>query len=222
MTREWYGYGRWEGPFWCIGPEPGRPEKEDTLRKRCAAWLECGGGELIDCKRHHFEFGSFDWHRETPPPRTQPTWRQLIRLLLAARYGRAPDIEDIRRYQQRFWGMRTNKEREETCVIELCSLASPKLTAKKNVPFDPNCFLGERIGVIQRRIDVYKPKVVLMYGLSHKRHFQEIAGCALDPGDPIRRGSTCFVHTPAPTSHGLRKEYWLQLAEKLRKPCLTA
>jgi hypothetical protein len=127
MAREWYGYGWWEAPFWFIGPEPGRPEKEDTLEKRYGAWTECGGGELIDCKCHHFGFGWYAWHREAPPPPTQPTWRQLIRLLLATRSGREPDIEEIRGYQQRSWGMRTIEKPEKTCVIELCSLASPTL-----------------------------------------------------------------------------------------------
>jgi hypothetical protein len=123
MAREWYGYGWWEAPFWFIGPEPGRPEKEDSLKKRCEAWIK----------------------------------------------------------------------------------------------------LGERIKVIQRRIDEYRPKLVVMYGLSQARHFREIAGYALVPGDPSKIGSTCFVHTPAPTCHGLKKEYWLQLADKLRqRHCLES
>jgi hypothetical protein len=57
MAREWYGYAWWEAPFWFIGPEPGRPEEEDTLKKRCEAWMNLGGGKLIDCKCHHFGFG---------------------------------------------------------------------------------------------------------------------------------------------------------------------
>ncbi len=223
MAREWYGYGWWKAPFWFIGPEPGRPEKEDSLKRRCEAWIKLGAGELIDCKDHHFGFDWRNWHREAPPPPTQPTWRQLIRLLLRARGGRDPDIEEIRAYQQCSWGMRTTEEAQKTCVIELCSLASPALKAKKNVHFDPNCFLGERIKVIQRRIDEYRPKLVVMYGLSQARHFREIAGYALVPGDPSKIGSTCFVHTPAPTCHGLKKEYWLQLADKLRqRHCLES
>jgi hypothetical protein len=219
MAREWYGYGWWEAPFWFIGPEPGRPEKEDTPKKRCEAWAACGGGDLVDCKCHHFGFNWYDWHRDVPPPPTQPTWRQLIRLLLAARCGREPDIEDIRSHQQRSWGMRQSEEPGTSCVIELCSLASPTLKAKRNVAFDPHCFLTERIGVIRRKILDYKPKLVLMYGLNHTQHFQGIAGCALVPSDPLQICSTCFVHTPAPTSRGLQNSYWLQLAKKLRECC---
>jgi hypothetical protein len=217
MAREWYGYGWWEAPFWFIGPEPGRPEKEDTLNKRCAAWIALGAGELVDCKSHHFGFAWMKWHRNSPAPPTQPTWRQLIRLLLAFCKGQAPDLGDIRGYQQCRWGMRKKRAEEETCVVELCSLAAPNLTAKKNVAFDSNCFLKDRINVFRSRVDKYKPRLVLMYGQSHAHQFREIAGCELESGKPQKVGATYFVHTPAPTSRGLSNEYWLQLAEELRR-----
>lgn len=113
MAREWYGYGRWDAPYWFIGPEPGQQggnnleERRADLEKRCKAWICLGRGELIDCKKHHFCFGETRWHREVPPPATQATWRQLIRLLLAYRSVKEPDIEDIRSYQQNCWGWRT-------------------------------------------------------------------------------------------------------------------
>jgi len=171
MAREWYGYGRWEAPYWFIGPEPGNPEGEN-LRERCSAWNKLGRGELLDCKCHHFEFGCTKWHRESPPPPTQPTWRQLIRLLLALLNGAAPTIEEIRGYQQRHWGMRNNEAHDEnkTCVIELCSLAAKNLKVKKNVEFDPDCFREERIKVIRRRMDEFNPRLFVAYGLSHLEH----------------------------------------------------
>ncbi len=217
MARDWYGYGWWEATCWFIGPEPGRPEKEDTLRKRCEAWIRIGSGELVDCKSHHFGFGWYDWHREAPPPHTQPTWRQLIRLLLALRSGRPPELEDIRSYQQRCWGMRKNEQEGETCAIELCSLAAPALKFKKNVPFDPNCFIGQRSEVIRARIQTYKPKLVVFYGLGHREQYQRIAGCAFGVGQPVKMGSTCVVLTPHPVSLGLGKSYWLELAARLRR-----
>lgn len=219
MALEWYGYGWWEGPFWFVGPEPGRPEKENTLRKRCEAWITVGRGELIDCKRHHFDFGWHNWHRESPLPPTQPTWRQLIRLLLTLQAGDPPTLDAIRHYQQRCWGMRTSRKFEETCVIELSSLASPALGLKKNVAFDPDCFLEERIEVIRRRISEYKPRLVLMYGGSQGSQFKRLANRDLAIDQPVIIGSTCFVRTLAPTARGIGNDYWTELATRLRKLC---
>ncbi len=57
MGVTWYGYGRWEAPYWFIGPEPGHAKDEtDNLDERCNAWSRLGGTELIDCLDHHREF----------------------------------------------------------------------------------------------------------------------------------------------------------------------
>ena len=177
MAREWYGYGRWEAPYWFIGPEPGNPEGEN-LQERCAAWSKLGRGELLDCKDHHVGFGWCDWHRESPPPPTQPTWRQLIRLTLAVSNGTEPTLEEIRRDQQRHWGRRRDEEpnKDQTCVIELCSLAAKGLKVKKNVKFDPTLFIEDRIEKIRARIRTYKPAFVVMYGKKDWSSWEVIAG----------------------------------------------
>ncbi len=105
MAREWYGYGRLDAPYWFMGQVPGMdPAENNDLKPRCDAWIKLGAGELVDCQIHHFGFGQYDWHREVPPPLLQPTWKHLIRLLLAYRSGKEPSLEDIRYYQQRLWG----------------------------------------------------------------------------------------------------------------------
>jgi hypothetical protein len=94
MAREWYGYGRWDAPYWFIGQEPGMdPAENNDLKPRCDAWIKLGAGELVDCQEHHFGFGQYDWHREVPPPLLQPTWKHLIRLLLAYRSGKEPTLK---------------------------------------------------------------------------------------------------------------------------------
>jgi hypothetical protein len=218
MAREWYGYGRWDVPYWFIGPEPGMKggKKNDSLGARCTAWIDLGRGELIDCKCHHFKFGECDWHRDVPPPRPQATWKQLIRLLLATRDGSLPDtIKDILPYQQKRCGMKSG----ETCVIELCSLAANKLKAKKAVSFDPDAFREERIKIIRTRVAKYKPAFVVMYGRRDWTYWEAIAGKALSPGNILRVGPTVFVFADHPVAHGLPNSYWLQLAAKLRREC---
>lgn len=218
MAREWYGYGRWEAPYWFIGPEPGNPEGEN-LKERCGAWSKLGRGELLDCKNHHVAFGWCDWHREIPPPPTQPTWRPLIRLLLSFLKGTEPTLEEIRRYQELHWGMRRDKAPNEdrTCVIELCSLAAKNLKVKKNVEFDPDSFREARIQAIKTRIDMYKPRLVVMYGVKNSKHWGEIAKQPLVSDEPIKIGPTCFVLAPHPVSRGRRNADWVMLAERLRQ-----
>jgi hypothetical protein len=208
MARHWYGYGRWEGKYWFIGPEPGQPEG-DNIKERCKAWIDLGRGELVDCKDHHLGFGWKKWHKESPP--TQPTWRPLIQLLLATKDGTQPDLKDIRSYQQKHWGMKN----AETCVIELSSLAAPKLDA----PGEHVLFQKERIKEIRQRILDHEPTFVVMYGTLHKPHWERIAGGPFGPDNILKIGSTVAAFAPHPVSFGLTNDYWLQLAEKLRHEC---
>ena len=47
MARGNYGYGRWEAPYWFIGPEQGMGQHEKTdLTQRVEAWIELGQQEL--------------------------------------------------------------------------------------------------------------------------------------------------------------------------------
>jgi hypothetical protein len=83
MGRRCYGYGRWEAPYWFIGPEQGQARNENhDLKLRCKAWLHCGGGELSDCSAFHDfmnqEAGRLitEWHREkiaTTPANVEAT-----------------------------------------------------------------------------------------------------------------------------------------------------
>jgi hypothetical protein len=208
MARHWYGYGRWGAKYWFIGPEPGRDNPEDDLGARCKAWIDLGRCDLVDCKKHHLGFGETKWYREVPPPPTQATWRQLIRLLLAYRSGSEPDLNDIRSYQQDHWGMKN----DETCVIELSSLAAPNLGA----PGDHLLFLEERIREIRQRVLQYKPTFVVMYGTLHKPHWEAIAGCPFGPDNILTIGSTIAAFALHPVSFGLPKDYWFRLALNLR------
>ena len=219
MAREWFGYGRWDAPYWFIGPEPGMASSKNNLRERCQTWIDLGRGELIDCKRHHFLFGEDDWQRDAPPPLLQSTWKQLIRLLLVTRTGRPPDVEDIRSYQQKHWGLKN----DETCVIELCSLAAKKLTARKGINFDANIFVKERTKTIRQRILKYNPVFVIMYGKKDKSYWEEIAGRNFSTAPDIRtvgNGPTRAVFANHPVDNvGVGSKYWLQLAEKLHHEC---
>ena len=126
MARRCYGYGRWEAPYWFLGPEQGKGRKEppDNTR-RVEAWFELGATELCDCHDFHSLIGEKDWHREKP--NLQRTWRPLILVLKTFLDDLSNDDlsnkECLRNYQRTRWGRADG----ETCIIELSSLASKSL-----------------------------------------------------------------------------------------------
>jgi len=209
MARRFYGYGRWDAPYWFIGPEPGMALDEGSDQKRrVEAWHHFDVPELCDCRAFHEHIGQMQWHRDRP--RLQPTWRPLM-LLLMSILERCADTESLREYQRDRWGRLSGGE---TCVIELSGLAANNL----KVPIDHKLFRQERVDVIRQRMATYKPRLVVMYGVSEKEHWQELADGdrAFLPDVILSRQSTLLVFTPHPTKHGLRNTYWSVLGERLR------
>lgn len=207
MIQNWYGYGQWSAPYWFLGPEPGMADKGDDLEKRCEAWLQIGGGELVDCIAHHHAFGYDKWHKVNPP--TQSTWRQLIRLLLSFK-GIEATLEEIREYQRTQWGTIAG----ETCVIELSSLAAPNLSTCR----DRDSHREQRVAFLRDKISKYQPTFVVMYGDSQTKYWEQIVG-KFDQ-DGIREvGRTIAISTPHPQKHGTTNNEWIQFGKFLRERC---
>src|ERR1700741_2319450 len=54
MARRSYGYGRWDAPYWFIGPEQGKGRAEPSGNsQRVNAWRKLGENELCDCLDFH-------------------------------------------------------------------------------------------------------------------------------------------------------------------------
>ena len=74
-AERWFGYGRWDAPYWFVGKEPGGADEPEQY----ASWLRLGGGELIDCRSHDRDGSASDdamlWHGKAG--RLQPSWRPL-------------------------------------------------------------------------------------------------------------------------------------------------
>jgi hypothetical protein len=131
-------------------------------------------------------------------------------LLLMAFLERPTDKKSLQTYQRDQWGRLSSGE---TCVIELSGLPANSF----KVPRDRELFRRERIEVIRQRLRTYKPALVVMYGLSEKKHWQEIAGGAFPPDNLRRVQSTSFAFTRHPISFGLKNGYWVEWGEKLRE-----
>jgi len=206
MAEEFYGYGRWDAPYWFIGPEAGMSEDgHDDLTARLAAWKALGCGPVVDCASHHLGFGFTTWHQHHPP--VQPTWRQLIRLLLAYK-GKPADIESIRKYQRADWGRSTG----ESCVIELSGISAHSL----RVPRDRQTFLSRRLDRIRKEAQQHRPEFILMYGRAQLAEWKKIAGGDFEADGFRLMGSALAAIAPHPVSHGIGNEFWEKLGVRIR------
>jgi hypothetical protein len=210
MSDRWFGYGRWDAPYWFIGPEPGMAKSEgDNLSQRCAAWLKLGGGELVDCMAHHEKLGVLRWHRADNTP-TQDTWRQLIRLLLAYK-DQPSDNRAIAEYQRTSWGAITG----ETCVVELSSLAARSLLT----PRDRKKHREQRINTLRARMQKSAPKFAVLYGLRDRKSFEKLVGGPFDVDGFRQLSDTLLALTYHPVGGRPAKpdSYWIELGRKLRQ-----
>jgi len=198
MAEHFYGYGRWDAPFWFIGPEPGGTQGDGSLEKRYQSWKGLGFESVVDCAPHHRGFGFTKWHQPLPP--TQSTWRQLIRLLLEYK-GINPTLDSIREYQRDHWG----SENGETCVIELSGLASPSL----GTPQDRTAYLSKRIGRIRQEALKRSPMFIVMYGVGQRDEWRQIVGGIFDSNGICRIGKTVAAIAAHPVSRGLGSDYWV-------------
>ena len=217
MALRCYGYGRWEAPYWFIGPEQGQAREEDNaLDIRCEAWLHCGGGELSDCRAFHDFINQkvgriiHPWHQERSFQRLQTTWRRLMFILMAF-LERPTDNqgESLYTYQRNEWG----RSGGETCVIELSGLPANSF----NVTRDRELFRRQRIDVIRQRMRTYQPALVVMYGKTDEKHWEEIAEGAFPPDGIRRLRSTILAFTPHPSRPSQLPEYWIGWGEQLRQ-----
>ena len=208
MAEHFYGYGRWDAPYWFIGLEPGGTQDGDTLEKRYQSWKKLGLEPVVDCAKHHLGFGFTKWHQHHPP--TEATWRQLIRLLLSHK-GEPCDLEAIRAYQRDKWGTSNG----ETCVIELSGLA----TSNMKTPQDRKSFVSQRIQRIQVEAVAHSPKFIVMYGVGRRDAWERITGARFDSNGLCHVGKTVVALAIHPTAHGSTNDYWVNLGRLLRNDC---
>ena len=89
-----YGYGAYTAPYWFIGMEEGGGNDPEQTIRRIEAWQQRGADELEDLAERNPTSRFF---RQQPV--AQPTWKQLIRLLLSST-ARNPTLADIKLYQR--------------------------------------------------------------------------------------------------------------------------
>ena len=215
-AASWFGYGRWDAPYWFVGKEPGGTDDPGQY----ASWDRLGRGELLDCREHDLDCPSARkpgmWHAGDRPP-LQGTWRLLIAAVLAYEGLPTYDEEAVRRYQDLDWGRSAGK----TAVLELSAVAARSVAQPEAMRL---MHLDDRIQTFRARIAQHPPQFVVFYGAGtdpvHKvpylNHWSEIAQCELVIDEPTIVGTTLFVAEKHPLAHGTTTEHWLALGRRMR------
>ncbi|MBS1820899.1 MAG: hypothetical protein JST61_02800 [Acidobacteria bacterium] len=198
MARDCYGYGRWDAPFWFIGPEQGQGNPDD-IPERYTAFSELNDEGLCDCREFHKTIEP-KWHRETPA--LQPTWRRLMLVLMACKGALTGDKDRdatiLRNYQRDQWGTTSG----ETCVIELSGLPARNLSERR----DRESFRQQRIEKMCQKMSERKPGFVLIYSNGQWDHWKQRT--------ELRSHNVEFA--PSPTAPGYTDQYWIDIGKKLR------
>jgi hypothetical protein len=219
FVHNFYGYGNYGGGFWFVGMEEEGGNSFTEVDKRLSTWARRGKRELEDVAAYHAEIGITRYF--AGKPKLQRTWSNLIRIFLC-HVGQGPTPEQVLEYQRTSLG-RLNGD---TCLVELLPLPSPStghwLYAQHSHlsyladrrEYQQSC-LALRIAHLRQRINEQKPKAVVFYGLSYRKHWQAIAGVdfQLQPnGISVgRNGSSLFVMTKHPVARGVTNEYFHQV-----------
>jgi hypothetical protein len=206
MARDWFGYGKWDAPYWFIGMEPGG---DDAVAK-AVAWDRLGRKDLLDNRAHHERAGLTTWH--TDECNIQSTWGPLIRLLLVAT-GRRQSDSLVKEYQRFAWG----SSRGKTLVAELSSIPATGMDAV----VDRTAHREHRKHVLGTRLATNEPTFVIFYGETYKPDWEDITKIRFDADGFALKGKTVLLLALHPTSRPTPKfKYWLELAHQLKKRVL--
>jgi hypothetical protein len=226
FADNFYQYGDFGGPYWFIGMEERGAENFDNVMARLAAWQTRGRPEIDDVAEFHQEADMGHLFDAKAP--IQPTWRQLIAVLLHHQ-GKTVTSETIRHYQVSDLA-RTGKE---TCLLELLPLPAPGAGNSswpygnwtKQAPFQNKTdyiqhYVHRRADYLEQLIAKHIPKVVMLYGISHKRWFEKIANVPLaEPQQNLLVGrdqQTVFTITYHPVAKGINPtQYFHAVADAI-------
>jgi hypothetical protein len=199
-AQEWFGYGRWDAPYWFVGTEPGG----DAAPIWVDTWRRLGAPELCDCREHYLGAGSDKWHRSFSPP-TQPNWRRLIQLLLAYE-GSATDMDSVRFYQRNFWGSRHGRTAIIQCSASHVSDATPVARSQHQ---------SERLRILRKRLQEHKPKLAVFYGMTCRDAYEHIAGLAFGADGYAWNDATLCCLLPHPCARNSAMD-WVSRGQEIR------
>ena len=231
-------YGNDRAAFWFIGPEEAGVKSIADFSQRLTAWNSLKRSPAVDIADYHRLLRHDDFFKGQTP-KTQPTWRRLIMLLLAAK-GEEATLEQVRRYQRDRWG----RSADETRSMELYTLPAADRSAwvYGHLADLPGLeFLATRstcearctnLRVEKLRLElagaIPAPKAVVFYGTQQMTQWERIAGATIDQRMQSgarfgQSGATTFVVTMHPAwrdrAGSNNNEFWRQTGKELGQLC---
>jgi hypothetical protein len=162
---------------------------DQPLRDRLDFWTRAGRPCLSDFAQMCAWTRTERWVGERP--KLQPTWRQLLRILLAAQ-GERVDSEKVRLYQ----GLELGRLTSNNCVMELMPLPCKgkgslhwhyhdwsRIDYLRDRELYNSYVMPRRIATLRSRIQAHRPRFVILYG-----------------AEAVKTGAR---RSPAPSSNGL-------------------
>jgi len=173
--ENFWGLGRFEADYWFVGMEEGGGNSEAEVAKRLNVWSDLGCTPLVDNYQYHLGVEGHDFDRFFEGNiRQQATWAKLIRTMLVINNPNNDYLpQDIKDFQSKKWG----RSDSENCVVEIFPLPSPSSVQWRydewtDIPIlrsresYKSALRGPRIQSLKQKIQKYKPKLVLMYGMN--------------------------------------------------------
>lgn len=213
-----YGHGSYGAKYWFVGMEFGGGRSAIEIASRIEGWHDRGGKELEDLAGPQGIAGNSHWFR--PPYPLQPTWKQIIRVILSAE-GSTLTTEQVRAYQTEQLGRGGGLD----CILELLPLPSPGLghwlfrPEYSRLPYlrDRATYTSHvapaRAAHLRQRIAEHRPATVVFYGAGYEHWWRAIAGIDFKPSNIDKvsvagNDHTLFVIMQHPTAHGLPNSYF--------------
>jgi len=180
-TTQFFGFGRWDAPVWFVGTEEAGNPTLEQFERRLRVWAQRGRHSLEDAPTFYPAVGQTHWHGKHA--HLEPTWRQLIRMLLVARGH--PDTEDaLLAHQQDQFGASAGN----VCLTELSPTPAPSHRhwpyAKR--PDAPEWLrtraefmrriLPRRVAMLREKIALHRPRAVVFYFWKPRESAEAIAG----------------------------------------------
>jgi hypothetical protein len=227
-VNTFFGYGNYRGDWWLVGMEEGGGNSEKSVATRLRLWSERGCRPLEDVAMFSTSPEHGKWFTKRPP--LQPTWRGLIRLILAAE-GRATDADSAREYQ----GSRLGRADSNNCLLELLPLPSPTVGrwiygAISTLPELETrerytaAFVPSRIEQLRQRIGEHRPRAVIFYSRAYRPQWEQTAGQRFLPThvenlELCRAGDTVFALTPHPVYRGITTDFFVRAGAAIASVC---
>ena len=223
--KGFYGHGSYDAKYWFVGMEFGGGGSVAEIVSRIQGWHDRGSKELEDLAGPQGIQGNSRWFQ--PPYPLQPTWKQIIRIVLSAE-GQPTTTDQLRAYQKDQLGRESGLD----CILELLPLPSPGLnrwlfypdsglTYLQNRDTYTNHVAPMRIAHLREKIDKHHPATVVFYGSGYEHWWRAIAGtefkrCSIEKVLVARTEHTVFVITQHPTAFGLGNTYFEAIGQLVK------